>query len=197
MMLKEKPDIHWASSAAREVMLADLESGHLPLYNFHLDATSAWDVYKLLEEFKNVPFRQFERQLDAHRRQVLQRQAVIRGEEEAMLQFRAMNPRKTHDCRGNPVIDMLPVKGILREDVKNDRHVGLSPSEFRMTRPEYQALDLELFTRRRNQEAARKKHVNYLNEKSKEKREAERKRHDKLAQSFSAQADQGGDFAHV
>lgn len=197
MMPKKKPDIHWPSSEAREIILSDLETQHLPLYDFHLDAVSAWDVYKHLEAFERVPFTQFDRQLTAHRKQVLARLVVMRSEEEAMRQFRAMNPRKTHDCRGNPVIDMMPVKKILRNDVKEDRHIGLTPSEMRLKRREYRALTLNLFSERLKQEISRKKHLNHLNEKSKKKREAAHKRHTQLDDAYMKQAEQGGSFAHV
>jgi len=195
--VKEKPDIHWQSSAARAIMLADLECQHLPLYDFHLDARGAWDVYQHLEEFKNVPFTQFARQLQAHRNQVLQRKTVIEGEEQAMRQFRAMNPRKQNDCRGNPVIDMMPVKDLLREDVKMDRHIGLTPSEFRMLRPEYRALDCGLFKQRLYQEIGRKKHLFTLNEKSLKEREETQKRHAEVASRLARKAGEGGSFAHV
>jgi len=191
------PDIHWASSDARKVLLEDLELKHLPLYDFQLDAASAWEVYKAQPEFEKVPFKQFERQLGKHREQVLKRQAVIQTEEEAMRQFRARNPRQTTNNQGDPVIDLMPVKDLIREDVEKERHVGLTPSQFQQTRVEYQALRPVKFKERLYQEIRRKKHIFDMNEKSKEQREKATARHEQNEQAFQQLNDQGVNFAHI
>ena len=66
--------IPWRNSAARKILLGDLERAITPLYESELTAEDAWArVYKHLVEFEQVPFQQFQVQLQAHREQVLRR----------------------------------------------------------------------------------------------------------------------------
>ena len=66
--------IPWRGSAAREILLRDLEAGFLGLRDDETSAEEAWEyVYKHLVEFDKVPFEQFKKQLQAHRLQVLRK----------------------------------------------------------------------------------------------------------------------------
>ena len=72
--LKIPNAISWRGSAARKVLLRDLEVGVLDLNDDEASAEEAWeDVYKHLVEFETVPFEQFKKQLQAHCLQVLRK----------------------------------------------------------------------------------------------------------------------------
>mgnify|MGYP007013037865 CR=1 FL=1 len=47
-------------------------------------------------------------------------------------------PREQVNNMGQLVFDMTPAGELILEDIKQSRHVGKTPSEFQMTRPEYQ-----------------------------------------------------------
>ena len=71
------PFIDWRNSRAKEIILCDLEDGLLSIEEhgkYGMSAEKAWkSVYSKLEEFKNVPFRQFEVRLRDHREQIKRR----------------------------------------------------------------------------------------------------------------------------
>ena len=70
--------INWRWSMARTIILDDLEKGHLPLDSNALSAEDAWDkTYKHLHEFRDIPFGQFEKQLEDHRKQTCKKKRHV------------------------------------------------------------------------------------------------------------------------
>ena len=155
------PTIKWRSSAAKQLLMDHLEEGKLPLDEEQCPIEAAWNLYKSLPEFKNVHVDQFRRQLKAHREQVIRRKERLGHQDVALRKFRAENPRKTHNNRGEPVFDMLPGKALLRQDVKDGLHEQMSKKDFRSSRPEYGVLLPKKFKARVYQEIRRQKHLNH------------------------------------
>ena len=62
------------------------------------------------------------------------------------------------------MFDLHPAKRLLGDDLRNQRHIGLTPKAFRLTRAENQDFDLEVFRQRIYQEIRREKFINWLNE---------------------------------
>ncbi len=77
-------------------------------------------------------------------------------------------PRSCTDHHGKLVFDLHPAKEILRDDVSQKKHVGLTPFALWKTRDEYQEFDQEIFRRRIYQTIRHEKFINYLNQKRKE-----------------------------
>ncbi len=62
---------NWKKSAAREVLLDDLQQGLLPADAAELSAEEAWEIcYQHMAEFVPVVFDQFKERLRDHRKQV-------------------------------------------------------------------------------------------------------------------------------
>jgi hypothetical protein len=60
------------------------------------------------------------------------------------------------------VFDLHPAKLLLRDDVANNRHVGLRPSQLWSKRDEYQEFDKRIFKERIYQEIKRTKFINWM-----------------------------------
>ena len=114
---KLKP-IKWRGSKAREVLLGDLENKILPLDEDELPALEAWRLtYSEMDEFKEVPYAQFERQLKAHRKQVEKRWDEAIEDKARFLNFRLEFPAPV-TFRGSPT------HVLLRKDVEKDMERG-------------------------------------------------------------------------
>ena len=163
---KKAPGINWRNSIAKQILIEDLEEGFISLSEEQLSPEEAWDLYRPLLEFKNVPFHQFKKQLKAHREQVSIRKERLGLEEAALIQFRTRNPRKTHNNKYKPVFDMMPGKQLLRGDVKDGLHLVFSLRELHHSRPEYACLTPKKFNERVYQEIKRKKYFHHLKLKS-------------------------------
>jgi hypothetical protein len=174
--------IKWVTSDAKKIIIEDLEGQLLPLYEIQLSTNDAWAVYSQLPEFAKVPFSQFKSRLKDHRAQVLKRRERVGEEEAAFIQFRAKNPRKTHNNRFEPVFDMLPAKLLLRQDVKDGLHLTMTPNQLQKFRPEYHlpehhALSPDKFKGRIYQEARRQKYFYWLKLKTAEWNKRKKNRH--------------------
>ena len=157
--------IDWKNSAAREILMEDLEP-HGWLYENNDDAVVIYEVYKHLQsEFADVSFDQFEARLKAARQQCAIRRARSREELMALEHDRRLHPRNTHNERGERVFDMDPAKLLLREDVNNKVHERMKPQELWASRPEYMNFKLKLFRPRIYQEIRRVKYFNFLEDK--------------------------------
>lgn len=67
---KRKGWINWRNSAAKKVLLGDLETGRLSVNVDDKSAEEAWQHYKTNIAFANVAFAQFKERLKSHREQV-------------------------------------------------------------------------------------------------------------------------------
>ena len=176
---QKTPLINWRSSAAKQILMDHLEQGILPLYEEHCSVAAAWNFYKALPEFKNVHFEQFQRQLKAHRKQVICRKERVGHQEAALIQFRDKNPRKTHNHRGEPVFDMMPGKKLLRQDIKDGRHLRMKLNDLRESREEFQVLTPLKLKERVSREIRRQKYIHFLElktEKEQQKRKTQQKK---------------------
>lgn len=168
---KEKKGIPWLQSPAREILLDDLHRGSLPVDKTAVSPEEAWDFYKKLSEFCDVPYSQFKRQLKAHREQVGRK---VNGSVEQWVAFQTDQrrfPVQYHYANGDRIFQLSPAQAKLEEDVKNGHHNWMTPTALRATRPEYMEWPLDVFTQRIYQAVRQWKFINYL-----EKRRAEKKK---------------------
>ncbi len=162
----------WLKSAARLRLLDDLEEGVLTLDAKKMPAKEAWDVcYKDEPEFKLVEYEQFRDRLNDHRKQVRDKKKRSAVDEEAFQRDRKLHPRSNHNSRGEPVFDLSDAKELLRADIKEGRHDGMKPQEFRETRQEYKSFSKKIFKERIYQEIRRNKFISYLEMKRAKERE--------------------------
>jgi len=159
----ERGCICWQGSEAGAVIVRDLQNGELPLTEEEMNAEDAWKFRCSTKvAFKHVPFKQFEKQLIAHREQVAKDNANLSASLKAFEHDQALFPRRTHNRKGKLVFDVHPAKEKLREDVKNEVHKSLKPTEFQLTRPEHQCFTLDEFRDRIHQEIRLQRFCNCL-----------------------------------
>ena len=174
----ERGFISWKGCEAGAIIVLDFQNGELPLTEKEMSAEDAWKFkYSTKIAFKHVPFIQFKKQPIDHRKQVEKDNANLSAALKAFEHDQALFPRRrTHNRKGELVFDVHPAKEKLREDVENKVHKPLSPSEFRLTRPEYQCFTLDVFRDRIYQEIRLQRFYNYLEmqRKAKEKDKAKR-----------------------
>jgi len=165
--------VDWKNHAARETLLKDLEPGGW-LHGKEEDARTVYDIYiGRQEEFRGVPFDQFEQNYQSAIKLASKRRARSAEEEEWMKHDRQLHPRRTHNHRGERVFDMdLAAKAQLRSDVKNKIHKEMKPSDLWQGREVHSKCELDIFRPRIYQEVRRQKFLNCLDKKRKEKRNA-------------------------
>jgi hypothetical protein len=171
--------IDWVKAEAREIILFDLVEGLLPLDAAEMSAQEAWDeVYCHMPEFVGPPvvFDQFEARLKDHRAQVTKKKLQSVREVEELARHLSLHPAPSHNHRGEPIWNSHPAKPLLASDVKDRLHIGVIPSVFQKTRPEYLDFKLRVFKGRIYQEIRRQKYIFYLNLKRAEKLRKQRAR---------------------
>ena len=167
-------EIDWKQSAAREILLNDLEPPKGWLYGLdNLPAEDAYTYYKARYEdiFELVPFKQFQRNYNKAIQKAAKRRARSAQEEGWLKEDRKLHPRKTHNNRGEPVFDMdVEAKKQLTDDIKNKRHKIMEPQELWQSREVYQKYTLHKFRQRIYQYEKLSKFVNWLEKERNEKR---------------------------
>ena len=166
--------IDWAKCQAKWIILDDLAEGFVSLDAKEDPAESVWEYYRDLPEFSGPPvvFEQFKERLRDHRKQVLKCYKRSKREMEALAHDRALPGHERTDVnkRGELVFDLHPAKLLLWQDVLEEKHKGMFPSEFQATRFEYMLFDSELFKGRIYQEERRLKWMNFMARERKRKR---------------------------
>ena len=153
--------IPWTNCPAKHVLLDDLKWRRLPRDEHEMSTEQAWSFYRHMPEFADVCFSQFEERLADHRKQVTKQWLLCREEEEAFRkdQRRGYVNTQSHNHRDELIIDLSPIKELIREDVRDGKHEGLTPLQFQGTRPEYKEVKPEKFKQRLYQEIRRKKFI--------------------------------------
>ena len=138
-------------------MFDDQENGRLALDN-SVPIEQARETYRVKPEFANVVFSQFKARLTDHRKQALKKITQQQTEWKAYLRDVDLQPRNSHNNRGEPSFDLSPAKELLRNDVTNGLHKDMTPSELWQSRPEYMQFKLKVFRQRIYQEVRLQKY---------------------------------------
>jgi hypothetical protein len=154
--------IDWRSSAARAILLRDLEPGGLLVGMDHETAENVFAYYKGKPGFEQVVLSQFKARLSDHRKQASRDRKYAERDSEACRVDRLVHPRNTKNPRGQLVFDIHPAKRLLRMDIANGMHKTMSPSELQATRPAYGEFEPKIFTHRIYQEVRRTKFLHWL-----------------------------------
>jgi hypothetical protein len=158
--------IDWRNSAAKEILMDDLQSGVLTTDAAQLPALEAWNIcYKHLAEFVGIDYDQFRDRLRDHRLQA--RKDIHRAtlESHSLAHDRRLFPRQAENNRGEPVFDLSDAKLLLRADVKEGKHISNTPAELQHSRVEYHPFNPKKFKERIFQELRRVKFINWLEQK--------------------------------
>jgi hypothetical protein len=155
--------IDWKASSAKQIILDDLENGVLPVNEEDCSAEDAWTLYSKMAEFVPVVFSQFKERLRDHRKQCRQQITRADRESEMLAHDRQLFPRQMENHRGEPVFDLSAAKMLLRADVREGKHLTMTPSQLQQTRPAaYGPFDPRKFKHRIYQEVRREKFLNHL-----------------------------------
>lgn len=158
--------IDWRRSQSKHLILNDLRRGFLSLDANVTPAALAWEHYRcqpvIIDE--GVVYEQFRDRLADHRVAVAARVNRATFDAAAVAHDRANNPFPTHNARGQPNFHLSPAQSLLRDDMRNSRHEGMTPSAFQQTRPEYQVFGKRKFKELMSQTSRHLKFNNFLNE---------------------------------
>jgi hypothetical protein len=161
--------IKWVKCAAKHIIMDDLLCGILPLGDEEMSAEEAWELqYEHMAEFirDGVVFSQFKAGLADHRAKVVKDMTRSTYERDALTHDRLLHPRQMMNHRGAPVFNLLPAKLLLREDIKDRKHLRMSPSQLRQSRIAiYGMFGLSEFKRRIYQAVRREKFINWMDDK--------------------------------
>jgi hypothetical protein len=163
MPVARRPDwINWKASRARQIILDDLEHGILPVDDEECSIEEAWTFYSQMAEFVTVVFSQFKERVRDHRKQC--REQITRSDQELemLAHDRQLFPRQMVNHRGEPVFELSPAKMLLRADVREGKHLTMTPSQLQLSQTAYAPFDPKIFMHRIYQEVRREKFLNYL-----------------------------------
>jgi len=160
---RKQKKIKWATSAAKYILLEDLEKGMLGIDE--PTAAEAWDnCYSKLPEFADVPFNQFRDRLKGYREKYGKLAHTSASDEAAFHHDRFLYARQDRNKYGKLVFDVHPAKEKLREDVKRGLHKLMDHHQLRNSRPEYLPFSPETIRRRILQEEKRQRFIHHLEE---------------------------------
>ena len=158
--------IDWRKSAAKQIIMDDLQCGVLPADAAELSALEAWDIcYKHMVGFVSVDYDQYRDRLRDHRLQARKDIVRARSESDSLAHDRLLFPRQAVNNRGEPVFDTSDAKLLLRADVKEGKHNTMTPAELQSERVEYHHFNPRKFKHRIYQEVRRVKFINWLEQK--------------------------------
>ena len=139
----------WKTSKAKALLIRLLSDKSNLIRN-----KSPTEVWQMNEWFKQYPLERFinnmknlEKALDARGGIVANDNREIEAE---LTTLRALNQQPP--IRGYPLWHEHPAMKLLEQDIKDGLHEGMTPLEFRATRPEYKEFDINIFRKHIYQE---------------------------------------------
>lgn len=178
---KQKAKPGWAYSWAKEIIWNDLCSDN-PCFPLDMPAE---DVYQQRPEFKSWPFGQFEERLEALREAYQEKKKHSTTDMAALARARAVNPKPTHNKRGEVRWEGSDAERLLKQDIDSKKHMAMFPEELWRSRPQY-ARDcptLKVFRDHIYAEVHRRKFIRYRKHKKKKKRKEVLKKREKLKET--------------
>jgi len=139
---EEDEGIDWDNSAAKAFLKDSFEDGLIPMdYNEGLKPLRAskkiWDEYCAGHKaFEGMVFNSiFTRRLDAVAVNHNSKKSRCAEDLKAFKQYRAKYPVRSHNDFGMPRWEGSEAERLMKKDMKEGKHAGLKPEEFRATRP--------------------------------------------------------------
>lgn len=164
--------IDWVKSESKQIVLDDLEAGLVSLDDTDTAEDLYYGMYQYTPEFiaENVQFQQFKARLQDHRKQIRPQIEAPQFEMAALAHDRLLTPKRTHNSRGEKIFYLTQANSFLEQDIRDNKHRRMTPSELKATRQEYAEWPLRIFDGRIRQMIRRQRFINYLNDKREEEK---------------------------
>eukprot|EP00957_Ditylum_brightwellii_P179602 13681495-Ditylum_brightwellii.AAC.1 len=107
----------------------------------------------------------FETRLKDHQKQVLKLKDLSSFELQALHHDHVLHPRTEKDCDGNVVFDLSEAKKLPKKDIKDGKHLVMTPAELQHSHDKYKPYPPKKFKHTIYQTVKRQKLINYLNNK--------------------------------
>lgn len=166
---KEVPE--WRDSRAKELLVTGLEAGTIPWTRQEMPPR---DVYNLHVEFQDYKYENFRTNLNNLRKAVRSRKKISLFEEDALLKDREKAQVGGQTMRGYPFWPTSDANQLLKQDIKEGRHLHMKPKILYIYRPEYQVFPLSVFRDHVHQELRSQRERPYwMHKKQQKKRQAQ------------------------
>ena len=152
----------WEHSEAKKIIMDDLKGKRISR-DYSDKPSPLWESrYKHLPAFKDVPKRQFCTNLRSCRLQFAKYHRRAAADAAALEHdLKIHQARKVND-NGEPKFADSAAQKLLREYVKEKKHVGIKPKDLWKRHKRFQKFDLHIFRQRIYQEERYQRFVNYL-----------------------------------
>jgi hypothetical protein len=145
----------WSNDPTRKLLEHDLLTGVIPLQSS--PGFMPKDIQRMRPEYMDMRYDLWTSRLYSarQRHRTHKTQAVDHGA--ALERSRAMYPKKAHNERGEPRWEGSEAASLLKQDVANGEHLGVSKAELRASRPEYLEFSAKVFRGHVHQEVKTQK----------------------------------------
>lgn len=126
----------WADTKA--LLEHDLLTGRIPLESS--PGFMPRDIKLLRDEYKVMDNKLWTSRLYSARQRHRKHEKQAVDHSAALERSRAIYPKKSHNPRGEPRWEGSAVAAVLKQDVADGKHIGVSKTQFRESRPEYTEL---------------------------------------------------------
>jgi hypothetical protein len=138
----------WRHSEAKAYLTALLQTDS----DGEIHRMDPQDVFKMSDLFKPYEFHNFKTNLENLKETLKKGREMVQIDEEAFLKDQSVIPRKTMTSGGYSPWNTSPAKTLLEQDVRENKHNGIKPRAFQLSRPEYQEFPLTVFRKHIYQE---------------------------------------------
>lgn len=161
--MSEEEEKSWRKSEAKKLLAQDIIDGTIP-------EDMDWkDVFQWRPEYTLSNYRLFKSRLDGLRNQISAAKKRAKRDEKALSVDRKLYPACLHDDQGALRWDGSAAQSWLKNDVAENKHKEMKPSELYLERPCYQAFSLDVFRGHIHQEVRLQKYCTWRSDKGKPK----------------------------
>jgi hypothetical protein len=159
-----KPDVKWQDSRAKAKLKKDILSGKV------LPEWKPMKVFAMRPELYKPYKKNFAANLRRLQKSLKEQQDRADEDDAAVRHDLGLYPRSVMDERGYPRWDESAAQQLLKQDVKEGRHVGIKKKAFQQTRPEYKVFPRKVFADHVKQEVNSRLAKSYWLNRSKSKK---------------------------
>lgn len=127
----------WVASKGRRLLLEDVRSGHIPNDMDWTIAFSLCPEFNVCPSTKKTPKQLFSARLKSARDIIRQKNTRAARELNLLQQDLVIRPPPAFNHRGEPRWEGSVAQQLLKKDIAEQKHVGLTREQFHQSRPEY------------------------------------------------------------
>lgn len=139
----------------KELLEHDLLTGAIPLESSR--GFMPKDIHQMRPEYEAIPYKNWTSRLYNARRRHRKQQEQAVNHSAALERSRAINPKKSHNEKGEPRWEGSSAAAFLSVDVADGKHIGVSKALLRQSRPEYMEFSQPVFRGHVHQEVKTQK----------------------------------------